>query len=202
MHPAAFARLACSAPAFRAAAPAMVHPLARQSKTSASVLETLAASVGAVPRVLLRDTARVRSRRPWSIRRHRKCPVQWAGYQVFGEIARGGMGAVFKGRDPDLGRDLAVKVLLEQHSETSRTGPSVRRGGADRRPVAASGNRAGLRAGHVRRRPALFHDEAGQGPDAGRVCWMSGRPDCRAAAHSWASSSTFARRSPTPTPRE
>ncbi len=38
-------------------------------------------------------------------------------YQLFGEIARGGMGAVLKGRDPDLGRDLAVKVLLESHED-------------------------------------------------------------------------------------
>lgn len=38
-------------------------------------------------------------------------------YQVQGEIARGGMGAVLKGRDVDLGRDLAIKVLLEQHRE-------------------------------------------------------------------------------------
>src|SRR6185295_11798782 len=36
-------------------------------------------------------------------------------YQLFGEIARGGMGAVLRGRDVDLGRDLAVKVLLEKH---------------------------------------------------------------------------------------
>src|SRR4029079_19216851 len=39
-------------------------------------------------------------------------------YQLFGEIARGGMGAVLKGRDTDLGRELAVKVLLEQHRDS------------------------------------------------------------------------------------
>jgi serine/threonine-protein kinase len=37
-------------------------------------------------------------------------------YQLQGEIARGGMGAVLRGRDVDLGRDLAVKVLLEQYA--------------------------------------------------------------------------------------
>jgi serine/threonine-protein kinase len=34
-------------------------------------------------------------------------------YPVSGEIGRGGMGAVLKGRDTDLGRDLAIKVLLQ-----------------------------------------------------------------------------------------
>ena len=36
-------------------------------------------------------------------------------YRLDGEIARGGMGAVLRGRDVDLGRDLAVKVLLEKY---------------------------------------------------------------------------------------
>jgi eukaryotic-like serine/threonine-protein kinase len=36
-------------------------------------------------------------------------------YQLQGEIARGGMGAILRGRDVDLGRELAIKVLLESH---------------------------------------------------------------------------------------
>ena len=35
-------------------------------------------------------------------------------YQVVGEIARGGVGVVFKGRDMDLGRDVAMKVLRKE----------------------------------------------------------------------------------------
>ena len=37
-------------------------------------------------------------------------------YRFDGEIARGGMGAVLRGRDVDLGRALAVKVLLEKYA--------------------------------------------------------------------------------------
>jgi len=38
-------------------------------------------------------------------------------YRLDGEIARGGMGAILLGRDGHLGRDLAIKVLLESHRD-------------------------------------------------------------------------------------
>src|SRR5207248_1627065 len=38
-------------------------------------------------------------------------------YRVLGEVGRGGMGAVFRSRDPELGRDLALKLLLGDHAD-------------------------------------------------------------------------------------
>ncbi len=51
-------------------------------------------------------------------------------YQLQGEIARGGMGAILRGRDIDLGRELAIKVLLESHRRHPQLiqGLSLRRG--------------------------------------------------------------------------
>ena len=38
-------------------------------------------------------------------------------YQLVGEIARGGMGAVFKGRDADLGRDIVERAQGRRNSK-------------------------------------------------------------------------------------
>jgi len=46
-------------------------------------------------------------------------PEQAGRFQLLGEIARGGMGAVLRGHDPELGRDLAVKVILPAHHDNA-----------------------------------------------------------------------------------
>jgi serine/threonine protein kinase len=93
-------------------------PCSGEPSSPGRVLESLGRSIGSIPRVVLPDTTAddqgVAVIKPSS---PEMPPPREHGerYQPFGEIARGGMGAILRGRDPDLGRDLAVKVLLEAH---------------------------------------------------------------------------------------
>lgn len=85
--------------------------------TGHSVLKSLS-EVMKVPRVVLRESPEAGSGpivRPKSPEMPERDSEQ--RYQLQGEIARGGMGAILKGRDADLGRDLAIKVLLDQHKD-------------------------------------------------------------------------------------
>ena len=84
-----------------------------------SVLRTLCNTLNEVPRISLRDSDAEGPdplTRPNSLEvpQHRDSESR---YRLDGEIARGGMGAIIKGRDTDLGRDLAIKVLLDAHKD-------------------------------------------------------------------------------------
>ncbi len=82
---------------------------------AASVLDSIAATIGTVPRVLLRDTALGET--PSPVIRPVTDGDGSTRYRIDGEIAQGGMGTIYKGRDPDLGRDVAIKVLRDDLRE-------------------------------------------------------------------------------------
>jgi serine/threonine protein kinase/Flp pilus assembly protein TadD len=87
---------------------------------SSSVLAAFGEAFGSIPPVLLRDADSITEPGPVIRTSSPEMPDvadRSARLQLFGEIARGGMGAVLKGRDSDLGRDLAVKILLEAHRD-------------------------------------------------------------------------------------
>jgi serine/threonine protein kinase len=81
-----------------------------------SVLHSLGQQLPVVPRVMLRDPADGDSVVVQSQSSELPSKAD-SKYQLHGEIARGGMGAILKGRDTDLNRDLAIKVLLESHKD-------------------------------------------------------------------------------------
>jgi serine/threonine-protein kinase len=81
-----------------------------------SLLTSLGLGPAEMPQVLLRELPDESER----LARPRSTEMPPSGvavtrYQLQGEIARGGMGAILRGRDIDLGRDLAIKVMLEAH---------------------------------------------------------------------------------------
>jgi serine/threonine-protein kinase len=89
----------------------MAVPLAR------SVLSSWNYGGGPAPQIRLHDLAN--DEQPLLRPRSPAMPATpaggWGRYQLQGEIAHGGMGAVIKGHDVDLGRDVAIKILLESH---------------------------------------------------------------------------------------
>jgi hypothetical protein len=93
---------------------------ARVENLEGSVLKDLDQSIGPVNRVMLREWptgAPLVGAHSSEMRGPSGCDGR---YRLEGELARGGMGAVLKGRDVNLGRDLAIKVILEEHRDLPR----------------------------------------------------------------------------------
>jgi serine/threonine-protein kinase len=94
--------------------------VAAKTTSAPGALARLAETVADIPRVHLRDDETFTGPEPVVRPTSAEMPNpsdHLARLQLLGELARGGMGAIIKGRDRDLGRDLAVKVLLEQHRQ-------------------------------------------------------------------------------------
>ncbi|HBH51103.1 MAG TPA: hypothetical protein DDY91_04335 [Planctomycetaceae bacterium] len=80
-----------------------------------SILQSLE-GVDEIPQVVLREAE---GEEPIPVLRPLSRQRVWKDvgnrYELHGELARGGMGLILKGRDIDLGRDLAIKVLHDSH---------------------------------------------------------------------------------------
>jgi serine/threonine-protein kinase len=110
-------------------------------------------------------------------------PARLGRYELHEEIGRGGMGCVLRGHDPELGRDLAVKVLLADHqndpgvvsrfTEEAQIGGQLQHPGivpvyelgrsADQRPFFA------MKLVRGRTLAELLHERAGPGQDLPRL---------------------------------
>ncbi|MDJ0973273.1 MAG: protein kinase [Planctomycetota bacterium] len=77
-----------------------------------SILAQLEGDGHAAPQVRLRE-ADAEEGAPPEIPLHKAADR----YELVGEIARGGVGIVYKSRDRDIGRDVAMKVLRDEHAE-------------------------------------------------------------------------------------
>ena len=121
-------------------------------------------------------------------------------YQLSGEIARGGMGAVLRGRDVDLGRDLAVKVLLEKYVDR----PEVARRFIEEAQIGGQLQHPGVvpvyDIGRFGDRP-FFTMKLVKGQTLSAPSSASAPTRPRIGRACWASRCRWRRRWPTPTPR-
>jgi serine/threonine-protein kinase len=168
---AALARPASEGPAADAELTVSLAPADPSPQRTAGALAALAESLGGIPSVLLHETEGSSGLDPIIQPGSPEMPnlaARSAHLQRFGEIARGGMGAVLKGRDVDLGRDLVVKVLLEKH----RDKPEMARRFIEEAQIAGQLQHpgAGVRDPDARAKPPETE------PDAWRALWAEVDP--------------------------
>src|SRR5262245_59312000 len=91
-------------------------PSSTHDDSPKSIIQVLTGTTGIPSAVHLRELADDLStvHRPEGSRES-GLPPRIGRYQVVGQLARGGVGSVHRARDVDLGRDVALKVLLEEH---------------------------------------------------------------------------------------
>ena len=106
----------------------------------------------------------------------------WGRYAVQGEIARGGVGVVMRARDPDIGRDVALKILREEHA----LNPDVLQRFVEEAQVGGQLQHPGVvpvyDLGLGERRPAFLRHEAREGKDPGATALAAAEPRERATA--------------------